>query len=86
MSNLSIEELEKLLEQKKAAAVNNIVFPDTTTKGIVKSTLANAETLMAHYGISIRHNEMSKELEIEIPGIDLHPDTAINAARGYIRS
>lgn len=86
MSNLSIEELELLLKQKKDLAKNNIAFPDVTAKGLIKSTLTNAEHLMSHCGISIKHNEMTKEIEIELPGIYLHSDTAINAARGYIRS
>ena len=86
IEELDIEELELLLQQKKILAKNNIAFPDVTVKGAIKSTLANTEHLMSHCGISIRHNEMTKEIEIEIPGIYLHADTAMNAARGYIRS
>ena len=86
MSNLSIEQLEQLLEEKRLALVNgDIIFPDMAGKRI-KSTLANTETLLQHCGVVIKHNEMTKEIEITIPGVVLHPDTAINAARGYIRS
>ena len=87
MKNLSIEELEDLLDQKRQqVAMGAIIFTELTSKGAVKNTLTNAETLIAHCGITIRHNEMTKEIEIDIPGVTIHADTAINAARGYIRS
>lgn len=87
MSNLSIKELEDLLELKKTALASSpVAYTEVTKNGQAKSTVDNAQALLNHYGIQIRHNEMTKEIEIDIPGVQLHPDTAINAARGHIRS
>jgi len=66
------------------ALVNNmrprlIEFPDLNPRNLPQSTLANFEELLRYYNISIRHNEMTKQTEIDIPGETFHGDTEQNA-------
>lgn len=44
-----------------------------------RSTLENFYALMNFYGIRDRYNEMTKSLEIQVPGEEFHTDTAKNA-------
>jgi putative DNA primase/helicase len=83
LSNLTVEQLEKLLAAKQA---KQIQFDDVTTKGGVKSTLHNFQQLLDHYGITIKYNEMSKSMEIEFPNKDFHTDIEENAKIGVLRS
>lgn len=80
MTDVELHELRKKLNSK------TLEFPDTTTKGQVRPSKENADALFSHYGIVIRHNEMSKCTEIEIPGANFHSDTEMNAKLAYIRN
>lgn len=84
LDNMTIEQIERLLEQKKNQK-STIAFVDVTPKGVAKPTLDNSKQLFAHYGISIRHNEMTKEPEINIPCKKFHSDTEMNAALAYLQ-
>ena len=44
-----------------------------------KTTIENFYALMEHYSIRSRYNEMTKSIEVHIPGEDFHEDTAKNA-------
>lgn len=86
LTEMTAAELKLLLEQKEQEEATAIVFPDTTEKGRPRSTPVNLETLLQHYGIRVRYNEMTKWPEIDIPGQRFHPDTALNSAMTYIWS
>lgn len=82
LSKLTVEELEVLLKQKQAAT---FTFPDLNDKQRPKPSQQNAEAVFAFYGIKIRHNEMTKETEIDIPHKQFHKDTEMNAKLAYLR-
>lgn len=44
----------------------------------------NTEALLAHYGITCRHNEMTKEMEINVIGKEFHKETQRNAVIEYV--
>ena len=73
MSNLQIEDLtpEQLavLEAQVVAKRQSLqlVLPDLTPRGSGKPTRANTDALLRHYDIRVRHNEMTKEMDIDIP-------------------
>lgn len=82
LKDLSVEDLKALLEAKQNT---QLVFKDIDSKGKPKSTLLNFETLFAHYKVSIRYNEMSKEIEIEIPDFKSGGDLYNNAVLAKLR-
>jgi putative DNA primase/helicase len=81
--DLSVQELEKLLDEKKSG---QIVFKDINSKGSAKATIDNFKMLLTHYGITIKYNEMSKDYEITIPNKTFHKDIQDNAKMAEIRS
>lgn len=62
-----------------------IKFPDVSDKHVPRLTLQNHKTLFAHYNITIRYNEMTKDYEIDIPGKTFHKDTELNVKIGNLR-
>ena len=82
---LEQQELELLKRRLRELEEVRIAWPDTDSKGVVKQTLNNFRTLLAHFDITIRYNEMTKEAEIKIPGQHFHKDTETNAALGKLR-
>lgn len=79
--------LEQIQEYVNNLKPKTIEFPDLrANNNMPQSTLANFETLLNHYGISIRHNEMTKMTEIEIPGKTFHSDTEMNAKLTELQS
>lgn len=83
LESLSIEQLELLLEKKQK---KGIAYSDVTERGGIKNTLGNFQLLLLHYNITIRYNEMNKELEIDIPGYVAHRDIESNAEMAELRS
>lgn len=92
MSNLQIEDLtaEQLmvLEAQVTAKRQSLqlVLPDQTPRGAGRPTRANTDALLRHYDIHVRHNEMTKEMDIDIPREHFNPDTAMNAKLAHIKS
>lgn len=86
LNNLSADELQIMLDQLQQAKQNlQFVLPDVTEKGQGRPTLANTEALLRHYGIQVRHNEMTKEMDIDIPGQNFNVDTAQNSKLAQIK-
>lgn len=83
IDDMTVEELEKKLKIKQGL---QIAFIDLKSTGIPKSTIENFEMLLIHYAITIKYNEMSKELEIDIPNQNSHKDIENNAKIAIIRS
>ena len=80
-----LEELEA--KQAKIESTGGFInFRDTSAKGVVKPTFGNTKQLIDHYNISIRHNEMTKDLEISFPNRKFHRDTELNTAMSYFKS
>lgn len=82
------QELQKMFPGKTLDEIQTIVlgmkprtieFPDLKPNNTPQQTLANFEELLRYYNISIRHNEMTKMTEIDIPGQSFHKDTEMNA-------
>lgn len=81
--NMTVEEIEQLLALKKSGLFE---FNDLTSKKTPRPSQENAEQLFAFYNIRIRHNEMTKSTEIDIPSEYFHSDTEMNAKLAYIRN
>ena len=62
-----------------------IKFPDVSDKHVPRLTLQNYKTLFAHYNVTIRYNEMTKDYEIDIPGKTFHKDTELNVKLAQLR-
>ena len=92
MSNLQIEDLTpEQLEQLSAQVTAKrqslqLVLPDLTPRGQGRPTRANTDALLRHYDIQVRHNEMTKEMDIDIPTEHFTTDTAMNAKLAHIKS
>lgn len=87
IDDLSPEELELLASQVAVAKQNlQLALPDVTSKGTGKPTRANTDALLKHYNIIVRHNEMTKETDITIPGENFASDTEMNAKLAHIKS
>jgi putative DNA primase/helicase len=86
LSNLTPEQLSVLAEQvAQAKAQLQLVLPDTTGRGQGRPTLNNTDAVLRHYGIRVRHNEMTKEMDIDIPNTHFNTDTAQNAKLAHIK-
>ena len=77
VDDMTIEELEQLVEHRRNTI--ELVFPDVDARGRPTGTVANFQQLFDHYRIRVRHNEMTKDIEIDIPGENFFKDTALNA-------
>jgi putative DNA primase/helicase len=87
IDDLTAEQLQQLTEQMAAAKQNlQLSFPDSTSTGIGRPTRANTDTLLKHYSITVRHNEMTKEMTIDIPGEKFSVDTEMNAKLAHVKS
>ena len=87
--NLSVEEqqeINKLLHQD--IDDQEIVWKITTKSGTPKAVEENLELLLNHYNITVKHNEMTKDLEIDIPALNdkVTEDLELNAKLEYIKS
>lgn len=83
LNQLTTEQLEQLLEQKRAAT--QLVLPDQNSTGQGLPTPANTQALLDFYNIRIRYNEMTKDTDIDIPGVYFSADTENNAKLEHIR-
>lgn len=75
--------LAQMPEEQRLAVIaamipQHIKFPDVSDKHVPRLTLQNYKTLFAHYSVTIRYNEMTKDYEIDIPGMTFHKDTELN--------
>ena len=63
IEDLTPEELEQLSSQVALAKQNlQLTLPDMTAGGVGRPTRANTDALLKHYMITVRHNEMTKEM------------------------
>jgi len=86
LSTLTPEQLAVLADQVAEAKLNlQLVLPDTTGRGQGRPTLDNTDAVLRHYGIVVRHNEMTKEMDIDIPNTHFNTDTAQNARLAHIK-
>lgn len=78
----------RALEAELAAIKQNqrLPFIHVKSNGQPRGTIENFYTLLNHYGITIRYNEMTKEPEIEIPGDRSHADISANAKIAQLTS
>ena len=83
INNMTVEELEKIIKQKQSLEIQ---FKDVKSTGSVKSTIENFQMLLDHYNITIKYNEMNKDMEIEIPNQTFHTDIHMNAKISELRS
>jgi predicted P-loop ATPase len=87
IDDLSAEQLDLLQAQIQTAKQSlQLVLPDLTPRGQGRPTRDNTDALLKHYGIRIRHNEMTKEMDIDIPTEHFTVDTAMNAKLAHIKS
>ena len=68
-----------------AVQAQPIVFPDITHNAKPLNTLNNFKTVLAHYNVVIKYNEMSKDSEITIPGIPTGGALYNNAILGHLK-
>jgi len=80
--DMTVEQLEQLIKTKQGLQIQ---FKDVRTNGSIKSTLENFEMLLTHYSITIKYNEMSKDMEIDIPNCFFHKDIEHNTKVGMLR-
>jgi putative DNA primase/helicase len=93
MSTQDLEELQLALERKRQAlvaqqqalALNTLDFPDLTAAKTGRPTLENTHVLLQHYGIRIRYNEMTKDVDIDIPLQSFSNDTELNGKLEYLK-
>lgn len=86
ITGLTLEQLTQLSEQIEQARSQSLAFADVTERGQGLPTLLNTQTMLQHYNITVRHNEMTKEMEIDVPGHQFNADTAMNAKLAHIKS
>ena len=84
LENMTEEQIEQLRLMLEATKPKELVFPDIGERGKILSTLDNFRALFDFYDITLKYNEMTKELEIDIPGREIHPDLEMNAKLGYL--
>lgn len=82
LAGLPAEQRQAVLD---AMLPKKIAFPDVSDKHVPRLTLANYKAMLAHYNITIRYNEMTKDYEIDIPGKTFHKDTELNVKIGHLR-
>jgi putative DNA primase/helicase len=97
---MSAQERTEFFEREAAKAANAspdeksitwVKFYVKTTKSgdeyeVPTSCLENTQALLSHYNITVKYNEMSKDVEIEVPGEEFHRDTALNTKLTWIRN
>lgn len=66
--------------------VNQYGFPDTADGKKPMNTRENLEYVLGSYGITVRYNEISKKVDIRIPGFATASDTYDNGALNEILS
>lgn len=66
--------------------VNQYGFPDQSDRGQPMNTRENLEYLLDSYGITVRYNEITKKVDVRIPGFVAATDTYDNAALSEILS
>ena len=87
IDDLDEQQLELLHTQIQMAKQNlQLALPDVTAVGQGRPTRANTDALLKHYGITVRHNEMTKEMNIDIPGEKFSVDTEMNAKLAHVKS
>lgn len=75
-------DVKRLIREARQALVVGGAVPEwahVSDNDTPLSTLENFYALMKFYGIRDRYNEMTKSLEIQVPGEEFHTDTAKNA-------
>ena len=80
----TIEELEKRLSTMKAEST--LIFSELDDKGKALATEANVKQLLLFYSITVKYNEMSRDIEIVIPGFKSSGDLYRNVVIEKIMS
>jgi putative DNA primase/helicase len=80
---MTVQQLQQLLQVKQS---QQITFTDLKPTGYPLSTIDNLQCLLTHYGIIVKYNEMSKEIEIDIPQLIGHKDVENNTKIALIRN
>ena len=77
------QDKKKLAEQiarlQEIEAAERIQFPFLNSKDMPITRVDNTKALLAHYDITVKYNEMTKDVEIDIPDTEFHSDTEMNA-------
>lgn len=68
------------------ATVNPWGFPERTARQAIMGSRQNMEWLMGQYGITARYNEISKNVEVLIPGKSYLEDDDDNSALSEVRN
>lgn len=76
---MSIQTNQQLQAAATALNFQQPVFPDMFINGKPKKTVNNFKTLFSHYNVVIKYNEMTKDIEIDIPGFKNNGDLLNNA-------
>jgi putative DNA primase/helicase len=76
---------QQIQQAIQAVQAQPIVFPDVTHNMKPLNTLKNFKTVLAHYNIDIRYNDMTKDAEITMPGVPVGGALYNNAIIGHIK-
>lgn len=69
-----------------AQPLDSATFPNLTSKGDIKGTIANVDHLLKSYGIAVRYNVVTKKLLLTVPGHSGAPDNFDNVVMTKIFS
>jgi putative DNA primase/helicase len=70
---------EELAEIMKKLQPKTIIWPDLGPNKKPKQTIMNLKELLQFYNITVRYNEMTKDIDIDIPGFNFHSDIEANS-------
>lgn len=62
------DNVDNVIDIRKHPLINSWEWPNISDTGKPFSTIPNLEVLIKHYGINVRYNEMSKDVEVTVPG------------------
>lgn len=77
---------DKAMRAEMTVTRGGPAFPHTSENGAIRSTTHNFQSVMQHHGIGIKHNTMSHDYDMYIPGgTKWLMDTAANDQRTLLR-
>ena len=80
------EEAHSIMEQAPAGTIGTELFPDQNSKGKILGTIDNVKVLLRFYKIQAKYNEVTKQQEIYIPGVDNETDNQLEVNTNTIIS
>jgi len=80
--------LSKLAQGQDELDDGGIVWPIVNGRKKPVCVTENVEQLLKHYGITVKYNEMTKDMEIFVPDLEdkICEDTELNAKFEHIKS